>query len=80
MPVYDIQSMYSAMVQQLTNMVYTNIEHYKHVHTCIYISANLYTRTSRTNTQMKRLRGVQNELFTFEMDTESVIVDCTLER
>ncbi len=36
-----VQSMYNALVQQLTDMVCTNIENHKHVHTCIYISANV---------------------------------------
>ncbi len=35
---------------------------------------------SRTRTQMKMLRGVQNERFTFEIDTEKALVGCTLER
>jgi hypothetical protein len=39
-----VQSMYSAMVQQLTDIVYTNIENHKHAHTCINISADVYTR------------------------------------
>ncbi len=36
-------SMYSAMVQQLTDIVYTNIENHKYVQTCTYISADVYT-------------------------------------
>jgi hypothetical protein len=35
---------------------------------------------SRTRTQMQMLRGVQNERFTFEVDSESAIVVSTLER
>jgi hypothetical protein len=38
-----VQCMYHAIVQQLTDMVYTIIEKQKHVHTCIYISADVYT-------------------------------------
>ena len=34
---------YHAIVQQLTDMVCTIFEKHKHVHTCIYISANVYT-------------------------------------
>ncbi len=35
---------------------------------------------TRTRTQMITLRGVQNERFTFEIDTEKALVGCTLER
>ncbi len=35
---------------------------------------------SRTRTQMKILRGVQNEMFTFEIDSENALVGSTLER
>ena len=35
---------------------------------------------SRSRTQMKMLRGVQNERFTFEIDAENALVGSTLER
>jgi hypothetical protein len=38
-----------------------------------------WSTPSRTRTQMKMLRGVQNERFTFEIDTEKALVGCTLE-
>ena len=39
-----VQCLDNASVQRLTDMVYTIIEKHKHVHTCIYFSANVYTR------------------------------------
>ncbi len=39
-----VQCTYHAIIQQLTDMVCTIFEKHKHVHTCIYISANVYTR------------------------------------
>ncbi len=38
-----VQCMYNASVQRLTDMVYTIIEEHEHVHTCMYISVNVYT-------------------------------------
>jgi hypothetical protein len=39
-----VQCMYNAIVCQSTDMVHTIIEKHKHVHTCLYISENVYTR------------------------------------
>jgi len=38
-----VQCLDNASVQRLTDMVYTIIEKHKHVHTCMYISVNVYT-------------------------------------
>ncbi len=36
--------------------------------------------TNRAQSQMKMLRRVKNEIFTFDFDSEITLVDCTLER
>jgi hypothetical protein len=57
-------------------LVYTDMVYTKHVQTCIYISANVLTCI---RTQMKMLHGVQNERFTFEIESENALVGSALE-
>ena len=72
--------------------VYTGIYQYKPVYTGTYQNNDfhpggqdsrwyvLLRSTTRAQSQMKMLRRVQNEMFTFEFDSETALVGSTLER